>query len=540
MGKPIKSITIVGGGSSGWITAAFLSRAMAPALRAGEITITLIESPKIPIIGVGEATSPALRALFQYIGINETQFIRDANVAFKLSGFFDGWNVDENGAPVSWINPFFASPNIDGRGVGYYFGAFGGKNSDDGRDFSRIVSSGPALIDGARGPRPIGAGDFEGAVPYAYHFDATETAAQLRNVAKANGVQHILDDVLDVNLDNKGYVSSLTLEQNGDHPVELVIDSTGFAGVIINKALGEPFDELGHYLPNDRAAVVQIPHANPNQIDPVSRAIGMKCGWRFIVPLYNRIGTGYVYSSQFISDDEAITELKAHIGPRAEGKDPRVIRMRIGKSRRSWVKNCVAIGLSSGFVEPLEATAIHSVDLGVRWLYAHLPDSDFNPTLADTYNGLVDEFYNEVLDFIVLHYKLNNRTDTDYWRHAREDAPIPESLQKNLGLWRLKMPGPTDLQSDHFFNAQNYVTALMGKGFYNETCPALPGVAAGEWQQYLAARNAQNHNLTSNLPDHAALLRSIRGEGAPAQFGSAFAGDGLTPPPVKMSFNPHR
>ena len=535
MGRPLKSVTIVGGGTSGWITAAFLSRAMASAVRDGDMTITLIESPKIPIIGVGEATSPALRSLFQYIGVNESSFIKNANVAFKLSGLFDGWNVDSAGAPIAWVNPFLASSAIAGRSIGYYYNAFGRNGAGGENDFSRVVSSGPAVIDRGLGPRRVGIADYLSRVPYAYHFDAMEVALQLRDLAKENGVVHILDDVNAVNLDERGFVSSLTLERNGDHPIELVIDSTGFAGVIINKALGEPFDPLGHYLPNDRAAAVQIPHENPSDIEPVSRATALSNGWRFNVPLYNRVGTGYVFSSQFISDDEAIDELKAHIGPRAEGKDPRVIRMRIGKTRRSWVKNCIAIGLSSGFAEPLEATAIHSVDLGVRWLYAHFPDSDFDSALQKSYNTMVDGFYDEVIDFITLHYHLNNRNDTEYWRVAREERPIPDSLKQKLDLWRCKMPSPNDLKTDHFFNANNYLTALMGKGFYDEAAPQAHGVDIAEWRQYLNARQEQTEKLLSALPDHAALLRAIRGETSPQAFDGTISGN--APPPSPTNFN---
>ena len=439
------------------------------------------------------------------------------------------------GKPVSWFNPFLASAAIAGRSIGYYYNAFGRSEGGDAPDFSRVVSSGPDLIDRRLGPRRIGIDDYLARVPYAYHFDAMEVAVQLRDLAKSYGVQHILDDVNEVNLDERGFVSSLTLNENGDHPIDLVIDSTGFAGVIINKALGEPFDPLGHYLPNDRAAVVQIPHEDPSNIEPVSRATALSNGWRFTVPLYNRVGTGYVYSSQFISDDAAIAELKSHIGPRVEGKDPRVIRMRIGKSRRSWVKNCIAIGLSSGFAEPLEATAIHSVDLGVRWLYAHFPDSDFNENLQNAYNGLVDEFYDEVIDFIALHYRLNNRTDSEYWRVAREETPIPDSLRQNLDLWRCKMPGPNDLKTEHFFNANNYLTALMGKGFYDQAAPQLQGVAEVDWRQYMGARREQTAKLLSALPGHAALLRAIRGETVNEPFSGSFSG--APPEPTPMKFN---
>lgn len=537
MGKPIQSLTIVGGGTSGWLAAAFLARLCQHDLQSGAMTITLIESPNIPKIGVGEASAPGLPNTFQAIGLDERKFIRDANVTFKLSGYFDGWNVDSDGKPVTWVNSFMSVPSIAGRSPGYYFLKYG-RNED--RDFSKSVSACPEAIYSKRGPRPLSAADYQSTLLYAYHMDAMVVADQLRDISVEIGVKHVRDDVTDVNLDERGFVSSLTLKERGDHPIELVIDATGFAGVIINKALGEPFEPFDKYLVNDRAAVVQIPHDDPTQIAPITQAIALKAGWRFAVPLYNRIGTGYVYSSKFTSDEEAIDELKAHIGPRAEGKDPRVIPMRIGKSRRSWVKNCVALGLSSGFVEPLEATAIHSVDLAVRWLYSHFPDSDFSPALRKSYNRLVDEFYTEVIDFIVLHFHLNNRTDSDYWVAAREEIPIPDSLAEHLELWRHKMPRPGDFKTQHFFNTNTYLAALMGKGFYDGVEIDLPGVVEADWRQFIAARRAQNQQIVNQLPGHYELLQHLRGETAAPSFGTAFAQPSWASPgagrPIKMTY----
>ncbi|GJL94292.1 MAG: tryptophan halogenase [Hyphococcus sp.] len=514
MGQPIKSITIVGGGTSGWLAATFLARLSQSQIKSGALEITLIESPNIPIIGVGEATSPGLPHMFRMLGLNETKLIKKANIAFKLSGYFDGWNVHKDGTPRTWTNPFMTRSSIAGRSSGHYFLKYG-RDGNGASDFTSVISPCPEMIAAMRGPRPIGAQDYDGTLAYAYHMDALVIATELRDLGVSLGVNHILDDVVKVNLDERGFVSSLDLKEHGSHPIELVIDSTGFAGVIINKTLKEPFDPFDKYLPNDRAAVMQIPHEDPSKIEPISRATALGNGWVFNVPLYNRIGTGYVYASQYISDEEASAALIQHVGARAEGKEPRIIRMRIGKSRRSWVKNCIAIGLSSGFAEPLEATAIHSVDLALRWFYTHFPDSDFSPALQDAYNKRIDEFYEEIIDFIALHFYLNNRNDTEYWRAAREDRPIPPSLVEKLELWRHKLPYSGDLKSEHFFSPTSYMAALMGKGFYDDHAPELPGVDEPEWRQFLEMSKAQNQQLGAQLPDHAALLRHIRGE-APA------------------------
>ncbi len=512
MGKPISSVTIVGGGTSGWLAATALSRFAQSDVRAGRLKITLIESPKIPIIGVGEATSPALPHLFKMIGLNERSFIKEANVGFKLSGYFDGWNRCADGAPRVWVNPFMQTNTIDGRCAGYYYTQFESAARNAGADYSAFVSSSPKMIDLGRGPRLADTRDYETIIPYAYHMDALVLAKTLCAAGKTLGVHHILDDVVKVDLDERGYVSSLDLKEHGLHAVEFIIDCTGFAGVIINKTLGEPFEPFDKYLPNDRAAVMQIPHKDPTKIAPITRATAKENGWIFNVPLFNRIGTGYVYASQFISDEEACAVLKAHVGEQGEGKDPRIIPMRIGKSRRSWVNNCVAIGLSSGFVEPLEATAIHSVDLALRWLYTHFPDSDFDPALRDRYNRLVDDFYEEVIDFIVLHFHLSNRDDSEYWRVARHERPIPDSLADNLALWRCKMPRATDLRSAHFFSDGSYLAALFGKGFYDDAAPELPGLEEAQWRAFQNSISGQIQQLSARLPDHYPLLCAIRGE----------------------------
>ena len=245
----------------------------------------------------------------------------------------------------------------------------------------------------------------------------------------------------------------------------------------------------------------------------------MNAGWSFRVPLFNRVGSGYIYSSKFLSDDEAVDEFKAFAGPAAKDAEPRIIRMRIGKVRRSWVKNCVALGLSSGFVEPLEATAIYSVQVALQWLYSYFPDSDFNPAVTERYNSLVDGLYSEIVDFIAMLFCTSNREDTEYWRVVRHEMEIPPRLKQNLEVWRHTMPDESDLGTATFFSPTSYRAALMGKRFYKgrDYLQAAP-IPETVWNDYMAQRRQRTQNFLNALPDHYTLLRNIRGEDGPGGF----------------------
>ncbi|MDJ0919773.1 MAG: tryptophan 7-halogenase [Henriciella sp.] len=527
MGRPIQDVTIVGGGTSGWISACFLARKFQPLIKAGTFRVTLIESEKIGIVGVGESTARPMADLLRFLGINESEFIRRCNVTFKLSGWFKNWNVDSDGEPISWVNPFYTQSDIEGLNPGFLFSQFamhpGGGPIGEG--YTEAMSVCPAIIRANKGPRAIGKGDYQADVPYSYHMNAVELAKMLAERGRELGVNHILDQVTDVNLDERGFVRSLSLEEHGDHPIEFVIDASGFASIIIGKAMGEPFESYDNYLLNDRAVVSRLPHEDPTKIEPTSRATGMKAGWSFRVPLFDQVGSGYIYSSKFISDDEAISEFKAHCGPIADTIEPRIIRMRIGKTRRSLVKNCLAIGLSSGFVEPLEATAIYSVQLGLAWLVKYLPNTDFSPAVERRYNEQVDMLYSEIVDFIAMMFYLSNRDDSEFWRTVRHELEIPETLQAKLELWKDTMPDPLDLAGNTFFTANSYLSALMGKGFYKgRTYMQAVGFPKTLWDRYVMLRKQRTQGFLNALPDHYTLLQHIRGE-AP-------------PPSVRPQFNP--
>lgn len=516
MGQPIKRITIVGGGTSGWLSAVFLSTFFQDALRSGKLEVTLIESPNLPIVGVGEASAPALSRSFKQLGLDETKFVRHTNATFKLGGIFEDWNRDAKGKPTHWVNPFNDAGAMHGLNPGYWYAAFGRTAKDPYRatDFTEVMSPAPDLIGARKGPRPLGKKDYDGPVRYAYHTDALKLAEYLSEVARGRGIKHILDDVTDVKLDERGYVQALELKERGRYDVEFVLDCSGFHGLVVRKALGEAFVPYDTYMLNDRAAVVQIPYdAPPTSLEPATRAIALKNGWRFLVPLYNRVGTGYVFSSKFVSEDEAIAELKASIGERAKDLTPRIIPMTIGKLRNSWVKNCCAIGLSSGFIEPLEATAIYMVEMALRWLFIYFPDSDFPPALQKRFNDKVNGLYDEITDYIVLHFHLNNRSDSPYWKAAREEMPIPDSLRENLEVWKHSIPIAADLRTADYFTHRNYYVALFGKGFYDKPhFPKILDPKRKDWERFIVGQRNLKKQVFDQLPDHVELLQWIRGE----------------------------
>lgn len=511
MGRPLRSITIVGGGTAGWLAASFLNRFCKSKDSKNQLEITLIESPSIPIVGVGEASLPGMVVLLNQLGVSEAEFFKRTDATFKVAAHFINWNHDDKGKPVEFLNILNAPGAIDGRALADYFITFdsGRAASDAGMAYVRAFSPVTEIVRGNLAPRRPGEPEFSGEVGYTYHFDATKLAAFLKDIATSRGVKHILDDVDDVILDERGFVKSLTLRRQGEHAVDLVIDCTGFRGSILQQALGEPFEPYGDYLLNDRAAVVQIPHKDPRIIAPTTRATGFSAGWNFNIPLTTRVGTGYIFSSKFISDDEAMEELLAFYGDQAKACEPRIIPIKTGRVRNAWVKNCVALGLSGGFIEPLEATAIFMTDLGVRWLQHYLPTQDFEPELAAAYNRQVARVYDEVRDFIQAHYHLNNRQDSEYWKAAREGLTLSDRLQENLKVWRHTTPEGLDLGSAYLFSSPVYTLLLIAKGFYKDAHLAkAPFLSRTAYERFRAGERKARPGQLAGLISHAEFLRT--------------------------------
>jgi len=530
MAKPVTNVTIVGGGTAGWMTALTLGTMLKWHPGREDVTVSLIESPNIPTIGVGEATVPSISMLLNQLEVPEQELFARCHATFKLGVLFANWNQWEDGATRDFFHPFTSPHFINGVNPGYHYRAFA---SGGRRDYCDSVLPVLSVAGRNKGPRRIGGGDYNRDLRYAYHLDAGQLATLLRDISVERGVNHIQDDMISVEKDERGFITALNLERNGRHDVELVIDCTGFRSLLLGQELGEPFESYEQYLLNDRAAAVQIPHRDDAKLQPYTTSTALSAGWVWNVPLFHRIGTGYVYSSKFKSADGAIDELLQHLGPIAEGLEPRTLQMRIGRMRRSWVNNVIAIGLSSGFIEPLESTAIYMIEVANRQLFTYWPDADFSNQLVDRYNKVMRTLQDEILDFIVLHYRLGNRMDP-YWQAARHDLPTPDSLLANFETWRHTLPNENDLTDAQLFAATSNQFCLFGKGFYDVESPAAARpemtsndelnlesfASATDWGKFSELLLAQKKALVGALPDHRELVASIRG-------GDAGPGGGL-------------
>jgi glycine/D-amino acid oxidase-like deaminating enzyme len=523
VGKPITNVTIVGGGTTGWIVAAYLNQRLHWAPSTGrDVKITVIESPEIGTIGVGEATVPTLKATLRLLNISEAEFMQRTDATFKLGIWFHDWNRDEQNQPRAYLHPFTGGLTLGGLHPGFGFKRYGLPNrKTTDQDFVRAISHAREAVDGMRGPRALSGPPFRGALQYAYHIDAGKFAEFLREVCVARGVSHVRDNVVDVKLDERGYIASLQLKEGGEWPVELVIDCTGFRGLLINQALGEPFESYSDYLLNDRAIPVPIAHDNAQKIESVTTSTALEAGWSWRIPLHSRVGTGYVYSSAFKSDDEALEEYRRFLGSRANGADPRVIKMRVGRTRRSWVNNCVAMGLSSGFVEPLESTAIMSVELQTRWLLYYLPTTDFEAPLRDQFNNVCERLYDEIRDFLCIHFSQSGRDDTPYWRAVRQEAKKSDVLDYQLRLWKNALPGPTDMRRNTVFSHWSVSCLLMGKDFYqNAALNNSEMVTENAWMRYCRELWTRKQQVMGRIADHRRLVDHMRSQAVSGESAS--------------------
>lgn len=535
MGRPITNITIVGGGTAGWLAAGYLNYRLQWGPLADpntKVTITVIESPNVGIVGVGESTLPTLKFSLKYLDISEPEFMARADAVFKVGIWFDGWNMDKAGKPVGYMHPFTGGKTIGGANPGYPFKRYGipGQADANDQDFVRTISAAREAYEAVKGPRELHGAHYDGPLQYAYHINAASLAQFLAEVCKSRGVQHVRDNLVDVKLNDRGYISSLQLQEKGDWPVELVIDCTGFRSLLMGKALSEPFISFSDYLLNDRAIPMQVRHRDPRRIDPVTTALAMDAGWMWHIPLRQRVGAGYVFCSRFKSDDQALAELRAALGPEAEGVDPQpVIRPRVGRHERSWVKNCIAIGLAGGFMEPLESQSIMGTELAMQWLLNYLPTTDFEEPLAEQFNFCVSRLYDEVRDFIQLHYVLSERKGP-YWDAFRNEAKMSDTLKGNLELWKYSLPGPSDPGTRRVYNHWSQLSVLMGKNFYKD-CRLVGGadqVPLPLWQQFCAQNSSQKQATLVRLASHNDLLdhmyaQALKGKSAIRSDRNAFS-----------------
>ncbi|WP_315760727.1 tryptophan halogenase family protein [Sphingomonas sp. Y38-1Y] len=500
----IRDVVIVGGGTAGWMAAAAFSRFLAN----GVTRITLVESDEIGTVGVGEATIPPIITFNRMLGLDENEFLRETGGTFKLGIEF----VDWGGLGERYFHPF-GSHGRDLQGVHFHQLWLRERARASIPDISAWSMSAVAAGMGRFGrPTP----DAKSAIRdllYAFHFDAGRYAAYLRGYAERGGVTRIEGKVerVETRADD-GHVEAVVLSDGRRVEGELFIDCSGFRGLLIEEALQTGYEDWTEWLPCDRA--IALPTALTGEPDPFTRATAHGSGWQWRIPLQHRMGNGHVYSSRFIDDDAAERVLLDNV----EGEplaDPRHIRFTTGRRRESWNRNVVALGLSSGFIEPLESTSIHFIQSGIARLISLFPDRRFDPIERDEFNRQMRDLYEDVRDFVLLHYKATRRDDTPFWNHCRTMA-VPDSLQRKIDLFRAK--GRLFREGRELFATTSWVAVCLGQHIVPESHePAADALDEGKVAQALMQMHDEYRATAERLPAHGEFIRRA---GAASPFAS--------------------
>jgi tryptophan halogenase len=481
------SIVIAGGGSAGWMAAAALSRFL-----GDEGKITLIESEAIGTVGVGEATIPQIHHFNNALGIPEAEFLEQTNATFKLGIEFVGWRDPGH----SYIHGF----GLLGRAVGilpfrdlWLKGKFDGTAGDLGLyNFNDVA---------ARADRMIGLGHSPSSVRdlvYAYHFDATLYAAFLRRMAEGRGVVRMDAMIEAVERDEQsGDITALRLD--GDRRVEgdFFIDCTGFRSLLLGDALGVPFEDWSKWLPCNRALAVPCERTDP--LHPYTRSTARSAGWQWRIPLQHRTGNGHVYCADYISDDEAAATLLSNLDGKALA-DPRPIRFTTGRRAQAWSHNCLALGLAAGFMEPLESTSLHLIQTSVSRFLKLIPSSNREHRVRDTFNRQVATEWEQIRDFLVLHYTVNQRTGEPFWDYCR-NIELPESLAAKIGMF--EESGAVLKDEGELFTEEGWTQVMVGQGLEPQSYSALArGIDAGELGHFLSSLAESYRQRAQSLPTH--------------------------------------
>ena len=506
MSKPIESIIIVGGGTAGWMAAVYLKRAMEASNFPHKITV--VESPRIPTVGVGEGTLLTFRRTLQLLGIDESTWLVRCNGALKMGIKFVDWLELRHSF---WFT--FRSPRHDHNALIDYW--FSHQDRENLGPFARTVGPAVALCEARKSPKRIGQTSHDGEVPYAYHFDAALLATYLKEVALSRGVELFSDTVVDVKRAGDGSIHRLVTDAGRSLTADLFVDCSGFRGLLINEALEEPFVPFNDFLFCDRAVAINIPTDDArNGINSNITATALRSGWVWHIPLYGRSGNGYVYSSEFASPDVAERELRQHVRIADREFDSRHLEFRVGYTRRSFVKNCVSLGLASGFVDPLQATGIFFLEVGLGMLAKRLASGPVGPAQIDSFNETMGFFYEEIRDFLILHYLLTRRTDSPFWRANRNRSKLPGRLRDKLQQLSAVLPtapGNPLYRGDFGQSlAYAYLNILCGMGYFERAKVPVEHSADDE-TMFRAFESMQEDasRLHQILPDHYEYLRRL-------------------------------
>ncbi len=495
MQNTLKSICIVGGGTAGWMAATLLSTS----LRGSNIKITVVESPDIETIGVGESTVPSIMDFIHACQIDLKEFIQATSASFKLGIRFDDWLKPE----ASYFHPF-GKVGKDINGFDFYQAWL--KSIADGNN-TRWLDHSPSAIMAEHERfmlRPHQSQNWVlSSYAHALHLDAVQVARYLRTLCQKRGVVRVEATVKKVNLDSKDFINSLDLDDDTQVSSDFFIDCTGFKGLLIDNALKVEFESWSHYLPCNRAATVQT--AQVNKPVPYTIAKSLAAGWSWKIPLQHRTGNGYVFSSQFCSDDQALATLVSNV----DGKilnEPRIIPFVTGKRKKVWHNNCLALGLAGGFLEPLESTAIHLVYKTLVHFIKHFPDGDFDTGNEQAFNAKIDTDYLEIRDFIILHYCTSGRDDTDFWQWCK-NMPIPESLHEKIRQFRKR--GQLEHTPGQFFTSDSWCSIFEGMNIRPQKYhPLINGFHSQDLANTLSENIKNIRTTVLQMPNHFDYIQS--------------------------------
>ncbi|MDO3388263.1 tryptophan 7-halogenase [Gilvimarinus sp. SDUM040013] len=454
----IKKIAIVGGGAAGWLSANHLGLEL---MRDPEIQITVVESKDIPVIGVGEGTVPAIRNSLQRFGISEAELLLETDATFKTGVKFYGWMSSSFAPEANFYYHSFDLPFPGGFDVTPYW------MSNKGVKYSEL-SKAYSISEGNFCPKRKDSPSYQGVVNYAYHFDASKfTALLARNAKTRFGVQHKFETVDNVLLHDDGFIKGLQYQSGDTEEFDFYIDCSGFSSLIFDRALGVKFIDLAHQIPTDTALAMPVKTRVDDEIFPYTKATAHTAGWIWDIPLSTRRGTGFVYSSAHMTEDEALRSFSSYHGVDLDNQDVKKVAMKAGYREKLWQKNCVALGLAGGFVEPLEATSLYVTDTLCAMLAKRFPVVKDDITLySKSCNELAEVVWGRVIDFIRLHYAISNRRDSDFWHDVTEQAPVSDLLNERLNLWRYAIPQRTDFPSTHeIFLVESYLMVLYGMDY---------------------------------------------------------------------------
>jgi tryptophan halogenase len=489
----IRRIVIAGGGTAGWMAAAALAKVL-----RGRVHITLVESEEIGTVGVGEATIPMIQLYNRVLGLDEDEFVRETQGSFKLGIEFVNWGrvgtrymhaFGRFGQDL-WTVPFhqyWLKMHLAGRAqaLGDYA-------------ITRVAASHNRFM---RPPAEVQNSPLND-IAYAFHFDAGLYARYLRRYAESRGVERVEGKIADATLlGSNGHLESLVLDDGRRVSGELFIDCTGFRGLLIEQILKTGYEDWTHWLPCDRAVAVPCESASP--LTPYTRSTAHRAGWQWRIPLQHRTGNGHVFCSRHISEDEATAVLLQHLdGPALA--DPRTLRFTTGMRRLGWNRNVVAMGLASGFLEPLESTSIHLIQTAIARLIDFFPDRGFSQADIDEYNRQFRFEFERIRDFIILHYHLNERSDSPFWVACRE-MEVPEALRAKLTLFRTH--GRIVRENNELFSEVAWLQVMLGQhlepGSYH---PLVDSLDDGEIHEYLSGVHELIGRCADVMPDHAAFI----------------------------------